>query len=80
MRSFLHLFSGVRVHTGEANLTDREGWSLSVVLLIGGMVPNAILSREFTQSDPAESIHSSSASESAAGLDFPRFSRQLEAG
>ncbi len=54
MRSFFHLFSGVRVHTGEADLTNRESWSLStvlVVLLLGGLIPGAITSREFSDAD-----------------------------
>ena len=50
VRSFFHLFSGRREHSGEADLTNRESWSLSAVLLIllaGGLVPSAITSREF---------------------------------
>ena len=54
MRSFFYLFSGVRVHSGEADLTNRESWSLStvlVVLLLGGLIPGAITSREFSDTE-----------------------------
>ena len=57
VRSFFHLFSGRREHTGEADLTNRESWALSAVLLIllaGGLVPSAITSREFRR-PPIES-------------------------
>lgn len=50
MRAFFHLFSGRRVHTGESDLTNRESWALSAVLLIllaGGLAPSVITSREF---------------------------------
>lgn len=54
MRSFFHLFSGVRDHSGEADLTNRESWPLSAVLvalLLGGLIPGAITSREFHGSE-----------------------------
>jgi formate hydrogenlyase subunit 3/multisubunit Na+/H+ antiporter MnhD subunit len=61
MRSFFHLFSGMRAHTGEADLTKRESRPLSAVLvflLVGGLVPGAITSHEFdgsgSESEPIE--------------------------
>ncbi len=50
MRAFFRLFSGVRVHDGERDLTPREAWALStilIVLLLGGLAPGPIISREF---------------------------------
>ncbi len=50
MRAFFRLFSGMRVHAGESDLTPRESWALSTVLLallVGGIVPGLIIPREF---------------------------------
>jgi NADH-quinone oxidoreductase subunit M len=50
MRAFFRLFSGQRAHGGEQDLTPRESWALSVVLivlLLGGTAPSLITSRAF---------------------------------
>jgi len=50
MRAFFRLFSGRRVHTGETDLTARESFALSLVLLVllvGGMLPSLLLSPVF---------------------------------
>lgn len=50
MRAFFRLFSGRRVHSGERDLTPREAWALSIVLLtllLGGVAPGLLTSREF---------------------------------
>jgi NADH:ubiquinone oxidoreductase subunit 4 (subunit M) len=56
MRCFFKLFSGRRVHTGEPDLTKRESRALSVVLLLlllGGLAPSAITTREFDNAGDA---------------------------
>jgi len=50
MRAFFRLFSGRRIHTGETDLTGRESYALSLVLLallIGGIAPSWLVSQEF---------------------------------
>jgi NADH-quinone oxidoreductase subunit M len=50
VRAFFRLFSGRSSHMGESDLTTREGWALSIVLLallVGGIAPSMIVSREF---------------------------------
>ncbi len=49
IRSFFRLFSGRRFHDGEADLTSREAWVLSLVLVLlltGGLWPSLITSRD----------------------------------
>ena len=61
MRLFFRLFSGRREHSGETDLTPRESWVLSVILMLllaGGLLPSSITSREFeVAADQAESMH-----------------------
>ena len=50
MRAFFRLFAGSRIHTGETDLTGRESYALTLVLLtllVGGIAPNWLLSQEF---------------------------------
>ncbi len=50
MRAFFRLFSGRRIHIGETDLTGRESYALSLVLLallIGGIAPSWLVSQEF---------------------------------
>lgn len=75
VKAFFRLFSGRRLHTGERDLTPREAWVLSAVLLgllIGGIAPGWITSREFTRpaveaSTPAARERSAHAVASATG-------------
>ncbi len=57
VKAFFRLFSGRRLHTGERDLTPREAWVLSAVLLgllVGGIAPGWITSREFARSSAAQ--------------------------
>jgi len=50
VKAFFRLFSGRRLQPGERDLTSREAWVLSAVLLgllVGGIAPGWITSREF---------------------------------
>ena len=58
MRAFFRLFSGRRIHSGETDLTPRESSALSLVLLallLGGLAPGWLLSREFAHVDTHQS-------------------------
>jgi len=52
VKAFFRLFSGRRLHTGEHDLTPREAWVLSAVLLgllVGGIAPGWVTSRELAR-------------------------------
>ncbi len=72
MRAFFRLFSGRRIHTGETDLTGRESYALSLVLLallLGGLAPNWLLSQEFghsTRHSTRPAIHLSESSPPAS--------------
>jgi len=73
MRLFFHLFSGRREHSGETDLTFREAWALSAILLLllaGGLVPGAITSREFKAAPGQGRSHHAASGISAGSVPF----------
>ncbi len=71
MRLFFHLFSGRREHSGETDLTFRESWALSAILLlllVGGLLPSLITSREFKVAPGQVSSHHAASGLSAGSV------------